>query len=332
VPTPLTASAIEKMRRAAKRLARAQQLPYSAALNSVAQQQGYAGWQDVRRSAPPASAGDLPVDPVLPAHFDDTPNEERSAAELDMWWLRPFAQTRPDGRLDVRCLDGGALDRPTYYGTADTLEGAKALASDKLAHWNAIRDTPKALLLDGAWLLVLEPNRPGMPHPVMFAAASQAGASEFSALLKNLKSAQPEEAAHMISAARDRSAHLPTWDEVDVACRESRHAGVAGIDGREPSLEEIATLLTLARLRAPGEAQAVFTMPELALHLFDFGVADAAAAQALCERVLQLQQSAQSVVVLEDKGSTHGLKRWEARVREVDWLLKRPRQRRLPGR
>jgi hypothetical protein len=73
-------------------------------------------------------------------------------------------------------------------------------------------------------------------------------------------------------------------------------------------------------------------MPELALHLFDFGVADAAAAQALCERVLQLQQSAQSVVVLEDKGSTHGLKRWEARVREVDWLLKRPRQRRLPGR
>lgn len=28
----------------------------------------------------------LPLDPKLPANFDDTPNSERSKEQLDEWW------------------------------------------------------------------------------------------------------------------------------------------------------------------------------------------------------------------------------------------------------
>lgn len=97
------------------------------------------------------------VDPLLPPRFDDTPNEERPRSH-DRWWERPFISTmttedweahalgrtdeyaakaladwRAEGRakwlvawpsgtrFDVRCLDGGAWDRSTYWGAFGTL-------------------------------------------------------------------------------------------------------------------------------------------------------------------------------------------------------------------
>lgn len=54
--------------------------------------------------------------------FYDTANERRSETELSTWWMRPYAVTQPDGRLDVRCLDGGAWDRPTFYGTVSSVD------------------------------------------------------------------------------------------------------------------------------------------------------------------------------------------------------------------
>lgn len=66
----------------------------------------------------------LPLDPALPHGFYSTSNEERSEAELAQWWERPFACTNLDGTLDVRCLDGGAWDRPTFYGRAGSMEEA----------------------------------------------------------------------------------------------------------------------------------------------------------------------------------------------------------------
>lgn len=109
----------------------------------------------------------VPVDPKLPANFDDTPNDERPDNH-QVWWYRPFIVTDrwepetweqyrdrlagygsepdhtpeewaqmqaqqaqgwhehfPSGvRYDVRCLDGGAWDRSTWWGSFGTLEEA----------------------------------------------------------------------------------------------------------------------------------------------------------------------------------------------------------------
>lgn len=53
----------------------------------------------------------IPLDSKLPKAFDATPNEARSKAQLDQWWDRRYGLTRPDGRIEVRCLNGGAWDR-----------------------------------------------------------------------------------------------------------------------------------------------------------------------------------------------------------------------------
>lgn len=53
----------------------------------------------------------LPLDPKLPANFDDTPNSERSKEQLDEWWDHPYGITKPDGSFTDRCLNGGARDR-----------------------------------------------------------------------------------------------------------------------------------------------------------------------------------------------------------------------------
>lgn len=111
-----------------------------------------------------------PLNPVLPSHFDQTPNEEREAMEVEDWWDLPFIITEtwaereshlravqarhkeekneyaksdeevealvaehreswhkhfPSGtQYCVRCLDGGAWDRSTFWGQFDTLEAA----------------------------------------------------------------------------------------------------------------------------------------------------------------------------------------------------------------
>lgn len=96
-----------------------------------------------------------PVNPELPPMFDNTPNGERPESHHD-WWERPFIVTFtweqmappatspispeerersraswfdewPSGtRYDVRCLDGGAWDRSTWWGAFRTLEEAQA--------------------------------------------------------------------------------------------------------------------------------------------------------------------------------------------------------------
>ncbi|RCV86886.1 hypothetical protein [Billgrantia montanilacus] len=114
------------------------------------------------------------INPVLPEHFDDTPNNARSPLVIDRWWGRPFIVARPledsledvdsyASRLslhgskpsmtpeewvagqeelrrrrrqrypsgtayEVRCLDGGAWDRSTWWGDADNLEAALEIA------------------------------------------------------------------------------------------------------------------------------------------------------------------------------------------------------------
>lgn len=95
------------------------------------------------------------INPVLPKNFDDTPNDERSKShhkfnympyvlsdgveENDkhykkyggesekQWkeeWRKNFLEKWPNGRYEVRCLDGGAWDRSTWCGQFDTLEKA----------------------------------------------------------------------------------------------------------------------------------------------------------------------------------------------------------------
>jgi hypothetical protein len=81
----------------------------------------------------------VPIDPVLPPRFDETPNVARPRTH-QVWWRLPFIVTCscdethppavranwleswPNGtRYDVRCLDGGAWDRSTWWGSFATL-------------------------------------------------------------------------------------------------------------------------------------------------------------------------------------------------------------------
>lgn len=83
----------------------------------------------------------VPVDPVLPADFDDTRNEDRPESH-QIWWELPFIVTQkgegdawlkawPSGvRYDTRCLDGGAWDRSTFWGAFATV--AEAVECAKL--------------------------------------------------------------------------------------------------------------------------------------------------------------------------------------------------------
>jgi hypothetical protein len=95
----------------------------------------------------------IPINPKLPRDFDDWPNDLRPRSHRK-WWNRPYIQTVtweqmkprnpemvgefrdrwfaawPSGtRYDVRCLDGGAWDRSTNWGSFATLDEALACAS-----------------------------------------------------------------------------------------------------------------------------------------------------------------------------------------------------------
>lgn len=105
----------------------------------------------------------VPINPQLPEDFDATPNEDRPASHLK-FWHRPYIVTDtveqmdafyagrtdeyadrgreswtegrkkwleawPSGtRYTVRCLDAGAWDRSTNWGSFATLEAALAVA------------------------------------------------------------------------------------------------------------------------------------------------------------------------------------------------------------
>jgi hypothetical protein len=93
------------------------------------------------------------VNPTLPKAFDNTPNERRPSSHRK-WWNRPFiltqgvpSQTDPEAingdslrrrwieswpsgtRYDVRCLDGGAWDRSTCWGSFATIDMALTCAA-----------------------------------------------------------------------------------------------------------------------------------------------------------------------------------------------------------
>lgn len=97
------------------------------------------------------------IDPCLRDYFDATPNDQREGLEVADWWDRPYIQTTsweqmkprnatpeqieerrlkwlehfPSGiRYDVRCLDGGAWDRSTWWGSTDTLDAALVIAKN----------------------------------------------------------------------------------------------------------------------------------------------------------------------------------------------------------
>lgn len=69
----------------------------------------------------------IPVNPTeQPA--GNIANERRSAQELMLWWRQPFIIWNGCGQWEVRCLDGGAWDRPTFIGSHEELAGALDLA------------------------------------------------------------------------------------------------------------------------------------------------------------------------------------------------------------
>lgn len=108
----------------------------------------------------------VPINPRLPEHFDATANEDRPVLH-GKFWHRPYIITDtvealdafyagrtgpyadegrkhwiegrkqwlaawPSGtRYTVRCLDGGAWDRSTNWGSFATLEAALAVAGEE---------------------------------------------------------------------------------------------------------------------------------------------------------------------------------------------------------
>lgn len=119
----------------------------------------------------------IPLDPKLPKMFDQTPNEDRSKAQLDAWWDRPYGIRSSDGRsIEVRCLNGGAHDRSTHLGVADDYDAACALAEAKQAEWLRFRERPIVYLGAGQVLVVRQPQRPdeGMRQLASFKTAEEA--------------------------------------------------------------------------------------------------------------------------------------------------------------
>lgn len=318
----LTATALEKMRRSAKQSARSDAISYGQALEQQARDAGFASWHEARkavRSLSLESAGELLVDPALPRAFDQTPNEHRSRVELDAWWLRPFAQSRGDGGYDVRCLDGGAWDRSTYYGLAKDLDEARAIARAGLKRWQKLRDTPAFLLLEGAVLLALEPNRPGMPRPVLFAAGTTDDARRILERFDKLRHADPRAAELIIRAARDRSSRVPTYDEVEAICERVAANELVAPDGSPANFRDIAFLLTLHRMREPGEPAVLFTVAEAAHYMWEFGISSKDA-EDLLPRLRQLQAGGQLVVADAHAEQRDGVEHWRLRFGPDRWL------------
>lgn len=109
----------------------------------------------------------LPIDPKLPVGFDNTPNDERSSAELDAWWDQPYLITMPDGSFVARVLDGGCWDRPTTIGAGATVEEATTAGLAKFESWKLFRSRPMAQLEGGKVHVVIMPQRPAQEATVL---------------------------------------------------------------------------------------------------------------------------------------------------------------------
>ncbi|SPA23750.1 conserved hypothetical protein [Cupriavidus taiwanensis] len=176
-----TSSLLATIKREAKRVARSGATSHSQALEAGAVDAGYQSWHQLQQAHQDwcerrAHSESFPVDPVLPENFDQTPNDDRSAAELDEWWDRPYAMTRENGHFEVRCLDGGAWDRSTFYGIASDLDEARKLAGRKLADWQRMRARPTCLIDEG-YALVRMPQRPDQQMEILARLDSPAAAS-----------------------------------------------------------------------------------------------------------------------------------------------------------
>lgn len=211
-----TASLLTAMTRHAKQRAKATNTPHNATLEDVARQHGFQSWHSVMRLhkaaaaiTVPANVLHLPLDPVLPAGFDDTQNEDRSDAEIERWWMRPFAITRSDGLYEVRCLDGGAWDRSTWYGIAKDMDDARKLAATKLTTWQSFMGTPTMTTEDGeGYLLTVEPLRPGFSRVVLANLPDYASALAWLEEWLALLSSDPESAQLHLAQARMRANKL----------------------------------------------------------------------------------------------------------------------------
>lgn len=178
-------------KRHAKAAARDGLAKHGRALDAFASDAGYASWTelvaanakralDAATEAGGGAPAPIPIDPELPDDFDDTPNDERSLEELDLWWDRPFAITNPNGTLTVRCLDGGAWDRSTNYGVAANAEEAAKLGATKLAAWRATMRRPMASMNgDGTVDVVVMGSRPDRDMEVLATNLSPAEAHAF---------------------------------------------------------------------------------------------------------------------------------------------------------
>lgn len=103
----------------------------------------------------------IPLDPKLPADFDNKSNDLRSKKQLDEWWDHPFGVTQPDGKIIVRCLNGGSWDRSTLLGVADNYEDACALAEKKQAEWVKTRSKPIFYhSFEPPFIMIQQPQRP----------------------------------------------------------------------------------------------------------------------------------------------------------------------------
>ena len=121
----------------------------------------------------------IPLDPKLPKGFNATPNDARTKAQLDAWWDRPYGLTREDGRIEVRCLNGGAWDRSTHLGVADDYEAACALAEAKQGEWLRFRERP-SVEVDGDQVSVVRlPQRPDDPPKHLATFPSMEAASDY---------------------------------------------------------------------------------------------------------------------------------------------------------
>lgn len=322
---PITATAVEKMRRWAKQHARDTSVSYNQALEQAARDAGFTSWHEVQAATKTAEASsavlDLAVDPELPPNFDDTSNESRPKDELDAWWLRPFVQTRPDGRLDVRCLDGGAHDRATYYGTARDLEEARDIARTKLNAWLAVRDTPAVLLGDSAYLLILEPNRPGMPRPVLFATGGHDDLKAVLARWDETRGRDPEAARLAVQAVRERSARVPTYEAVERALGRGIASSLGHVDGAAVEIEEVALVCTIHAFGG-ANADVQFTLPELASYLWAFGIDQQNVADAFA-RARRLHFDGRPVIAAATSTDRDGLAHWNVRLSPTRWLVAR---------
>lgn len=154
---PATDSLLNRIKRDAKRLTSPDQT-YMQALDALSAEVGYKDWHTIARANGERKANEveaIPLDPVLPRYFDSTPNEERSTQQLDKFWRKPFILSRDDGKFEARCLDGGAWDRSTCYGIADTVEAARQLAAAKLDAWTAVMARPVVSYRSGGDLVDL---------------------------------------------------------------------------------------------------------------------------------------------------------------------------------